>query len=203
MTDSELKELVTENFFAVADELKNRGIIKNERELATLLKKSQTRFSRMKSDINSYVQLEMIFRLVNDLGVNANTIFADDPKSEELLRDGVMNIANTTGSHNIIQNSKNGTLIQNNTGTITSYNAEKIIQTLPKAEREALNKYFADIQAQQTVTQKEVNSLKKTVVLYEKKLKAAEALLHEKDNKLQQTQEKLIRALEKKVSKSK
>lgn len=197
LSDNELKAKVTENFFKVYAELKAVGYLKNERDLATVIGKEQSRVSRLKTEAGNYVQLDSLFRLVSAIGVNANLFFVPDDKKEPLLRNGIDNSSKVSGKGNIVQNNH----ISDNHGEIHNYNAQKIINGLSDNDRKEINAYLDNIKAQNTSLHDRVEDLKKTIALCEKKLKDAQNEIRLKDQKLQETQEKLIQHLETKLTK--
>lgn len=185
----ELSKMVTDQFLEAINafvEGRHHKSIVNERELAQYLKINLTKFSQMRGAKNIFVTIEMVTKMVNDLGLNANTIFVldkEEHKSEKLLRDNITINSSGSGVANNVVNSDgnkfiNGPVINgNNTGTIN--NAEKIIQGLPASVRKELKAELAKIQTQNIAMSDEIEALKKSRDQFRKDLSKKEKELEE------------------------
>lgn len=196
----ELERRVTEKFLEAVKvfvmERYNKAIV-NESELAKYLKLGRARFSQMRGEGNAFVTIEMVAKMVNELGLNANIIFVldnDEREKEELIRDNVTINSSGSGVTNNVVNSKgnkfiNGPVVNGtNSGTINT--AEKIIQGLPASVRKELKAELAKIQTQNLAMSGEIEVLKKSRDQYRKDL-------NKKEKELEEMRVKYIALLEK------
>ena len=208
MNKNQLQRLVTVNFLAIVDEIVRKRLyvdITNEKELADFLAINQSVISKLKSDENRYVSLDMLARLVNILGANSNNVFVlDKAQKEKLIRESFVMNAGRSGNTNNISNSKIGQFIQgaivngdNNKGNINT--TLKIINGLPAKDKKELKEYFASITNQNSGLQNEVGDLKKTLTRHEKAINEKNKELKEKDKQLFEMSQKYISLLENKA----
>lgn len=208
MNKNQLQRLVTVNFLSIVDEIVRKRLyvdITNEKELADFLAINQSVISKLKSDENRYVSLDMLARLVNILGANSNNVFVlDKGQKEKLIRESFVMNAGRSGNTNNISNSKIGQFIQgaivngdNNKGNINT--TLKIINGLPAKDKREIKEYFASITNQNSGLQNEVGDLKKTLTRHEKAIKEKNDELKEKDKQLFEMSQKYISLLETKA----
>jgi DNA-binding Xre family transcriptional regulator len=200
MTKNQIQRSVTTNFLKVVEELVaiRYAEITNEKELADYIEISQSLISKLKSDENRYVSLDMLARLVNILGANANSVFVLDKSSKEkLIRDGFVVNAGRSGNTNNISNSKINNFLQgpvmngdNHKGDINT--TLKIINTLPAKDRKEVKQYFDSLTNQNTGLENKVEGLKKILDQHEKTIKKKDGLLEEKNKKLFELQQELL-----------
>jgi len=192
---SEVKTLISQNFVGAIDEMSSEGIVKNSRQFSDKVKSSQSNFSKIKKGEGRYITLDVIYEAVNNLGLNANFVFVEDgPKSEKLLREGVVvNNNNVSGNNNKISNIT-PVFQAPVTGNISI--AEKIVHGMPAKEKKEMKKYMENVA-------NEILDFKKTVAYYKKKLNEKEKEIKEKDIELKEqnrrlldTQDKLIKKME-------
>ena len=183
---NELNRLVTVNFLDSIQQVVESHIFDaagNEKEFAKLITTEQSKISKLKTDENRYVTLDILAKAVNVLGMDANAWFVADnsKKKKKLIRDGVHIDSKVIGNNNQVTTGKNNTVIHgSHTGDI--YNAESIIQSMSEKDQKEMKKYMDGVS-------NEIIILKKTVDHYKTELKI-------KDEKLMETQEKYINLLE-------
>lgn len=205
MSKNEINRLVTANFLNAVEEVVEKRYyrdVTNERELATFLNITQSSISKLKSDENRYVTLDMILRMVNLLGANSNNFFLmNEKEKEKLIREGFIVHSGHSGHTNTISNSKVGHIVQgaivngnNNKGNINT--TLKIIDGLPAKDRKEMKEYLNTIKNQNSGLQEEVVDLKKTIARYEKAMNEKNKELKEKEKQLHDMSQKYISLLE-------
>lgn len=186
-SEASIKRTVSEQFLRTVEEAISSGIVKNQREFALLIQEEQAEFSKIKSpDNNRYVDVEMLWKAVNQLGLNANHFLVEGgDKSEKLQRPGVqINGGTVNGNHNVVLT---GQAVSNN-GDVY-YNVEKLVQSLPAKDKRAILLKISKLETQNAGLNDELADLKKTIDRYEREI--------EKDKKIIESQEKIIKLLEK------
>ncbi|MBS1635414.1 MAG: hypothetical protein JST26_05780 [Bacteroidetes bacterium] len=181
-----IKRIVSEQFLNSVTQAIETGLVKNEREFALLIEKDQAEFSRMKNtERGRYVDIEMIYKAVNLLGFDANHIFLEGGgKKENLLREGVhINGGNVSGNNNVVLT---GQAVSNHGDVYL--NVQKLVQSLPAKDKNAILKKISDLESKSTGLNTQIEDLKKTIDRYEREM--------EKDKKIIETQEKLIKMME-------
>lgn len=198
MSKNEISRVVTTNFLSTIEEIVRRGIyedIKNESDLAVLTDISHSSISKLKTDKNRYVTLEMILKIVNLLGANSNNLFVTDTKQkEELIREGFVN-AGRSGNINNITNSKVKSFVQgpvingdNYKGDINTY--QKIINNIPVKYRKELKDALQSITNKNDTLENQVKDLKKTLAQHDKAIKAKDLELTKKEKELEELKKK-------------
>ncbi len=186
-SDVSIKRMVSERFFKMVAEAIEKEVVKNQREFALRINEDQAEFSKIKNPSeNRYVDIEMLWKAVNILGINANHILVEDGlKSENLQRDRIVINGGTIhgGQNNVVLT---GEAVANN-GDVY-YKVEKITQKFPAKDRNEILKNFEDMQKQNTYVTNQMEDLKKTIDRYEREI--------EKDKKIIEAQEKLIKLME-------
>lgn len=186
-SDVSIKRMVSERFFKMVAEAIEKEVVKNQREFALRINEDQAEFSKIKNPSeNRYVDIEMLWKAVNILGINANHILVEDGlKSENLQRDRTVINGGTIhgGQNNVVLT---GEAVANN-GDVY-YKVEKITQKIPAKDRNEILKNFEDIQKRNTYLTNEMEDLKKTIDRYEREI--------EKDKKIIEAQDKLIKFME-------
>lgn len=190
MERAAIKGVVSKNFIHALEELGQEGLIKTFNHFASEHQLDRSTISRIKRGEGSYVTVDLIYHAVNDLGLNANHIFAKDGlKKEELLRNNI-NSPTVNGDNNTIIGQHGKLNVNNNTGSIGDITiAEKIIQEIPN------KKHQAALRKQMTGFSQQIEDLKKMVLGYEKQLHQKEKEIAY-DKKHIETQEKLIKMYE-------
>lgn len=181
-----IKRIVSEQFFRTVEHAIDSGLAKNQRDFAMRIQEEQAEFSKIKNpDNNRYVDIELLYKAVNVLGLNANHILVEDgDKTEKLQRDSItINGGTAHGNNNIIMT---GQAVSNN-GDVY-YNVEKLIQSLPNKEKKIILEKIGKLEVQNNGLKSQLEELKKTIAHYEREI--------EKDKKLIETQEKVIRMME-------
>lgn len=208
MSKNEINRLVTVNFLNAIEEIVGKRYyreVTNESELAAFLKINQSYISKLKSDENRYVTLDMILRIVNLLGANSNNFFLmNEAEKDKIIREGFALNSSRSGNTNNISNSKIDKFIQgaiingdNNKGNINT--TLKIINGLPAKDKKELKEYFASITNQNSGLQNEVGNLKKTLSRCEKAINEKNKELREKEKQLMEISQKYIALLENNV----
>lgn len=198
MSKNEISRVVTTNFLSTIEEIVRKGIyedIKNESDLAVFTNISHSSISKLKTDKNRYVTLEMILRIVNLLGANSNNLFVTDSKQkEDLIREGFIN-AGRSGNTNNITNSKVKSFIQgpvingdNYKGDINTY--QRIINNIPVKYRKELKEALQAINNKNENLENQVKDLKKTLAQHDKALKAKESELMKKEKEIDELRKK-------------
>lgn len=186
-SDVSIKRMVSDRFFKMVAEAIEKEVVKNQREFALRINEDQAEFSKIKNPSeNRYVDIEMLWKAVNILGINANHILVEDGlKSENLQRDRTVINGGTIhgGQNNVVLTGK---AVANN-GDVY-YKVEKITQKIPAKDRKEILKNFEDLQKQNTNMANEMEDLKKTIDRYEREI--------DKDKKIIEAQEKLIKLME-------
>jgi hypothetical protein len=186
-SDVSIKRMVSDRFFKTVLEAIERDVVRNQREFAIRIDEDQAEFSKIKNPSeNRYVDIEMLWKAVNMLGINANHILAEDGlKTEKLQRE------ETTINGGTINGGQNNVLLTGqavaNNGDVY-YKVEKITQGMPAKERKEILKNFDDLQKKNEQMTNEILDLKKTIDRYEREIG--------KDKKIIETQEKLIKFME-------
>ncbi len=186
-SDVSIKRMVSNRFFKTVLEAIEKDVVRNQREFAMRIDEDQAEFSKIKnSSENRYVDIEMLWKAVNMLGINANHILAEDGlKTDKLQRE------ETTINGGTINGGQNNVLLTGqavaNNGDVY-YKVEKITQGMPAKERKEILKNFDDLQKQNIQMTNEILDLKKTIDRYEREIG--------KDKKIIETQEKLIKFME-------
>jgi uncharacterized protein YfbU (UPF0304 family) len=186
-SDVSIKRMVSDRFFKTVLEAIERDVVRNQREFAMRIDEDQAEFSKIKNPSeNRYVDIEMLWKAVNMLGINANHILAEDGlKTEKLQRE------ETTINGGTINGGQNNVLLTGqavaNNGDVY-YKVEKITQGMPAKERKEILKNFDDLQKKNEQMTNEILDLKKTIDRYEREIG--------KDKKIIETQEKLIKFME-------
>lgn len=182
-----IKRVVSDRFFKMVAEAIEKDVVRNQREFAMRIDEDQAEFSKIKNPSeNRYVDIEMLWKAVNLLGINANHILVEDGlKTEKLQRE------ETTINGGTINGGQNNVLLTGqavaNNGDVY-YKVEKITQGIPAKERKEILKNFDDLQKRNTDLVNNMEDLKKTIDRYEREI--------EKDKKIIETQEKLIKFME-------
>lgn len=186
-SDVSIKRMVSERFFKTVLEAIEKDVVRNQREFAMRIDEDQAEFSKIKNPSeNRYVDIEMLWKAVNMLGINANHILAEDGlKTEKLQRE------ETTINGGTINGGQNNVLLTGqavaNNGDVY-YKVEKITQGMPAKDRKEILKNIDDLQKKNTQMANEMLDLKKTIDRYEREIG--------KDKKIIETQEKLIKFME-------
>lgn len=186
-SDVSIKRMVSDRFFKTVLEAIEKDVVRNQREFAMRIDEDQAEFSKIKNPSeNRYVDIEMLWKAVNMLGINANHILAEDGlKTEKLQRE------ETTINGGTINGGQNNVLLTGqavaNNGDVY-YKVEKITQGMPAKDRKEILKNFDDLQKKNTQMTNEILDLKKTIDRYEREIG--------KDKKIIETQEKLIKFME-------
>ena len=186
-SDVSIKRMVSDRFFKTVLEAIERDVVRNQREFAMRIDEDQAEFSKIKNPSeNRYVDIEMLWKAVNMLGINANHILAEDGlKTEKLQRE------ETTINGGTINGGQNNVLLTGqavaNNGDVY-YKVEKITQGMPAKDRKEILKNFDDLQKKNEQMTNEILDLKKTIDRYEREIG--------KDKKIIETQEKLIKFME-------
>jgi DNA-binding Xre family transcriptional regulator len=198
MSKNEISRVVTTNFLKTIEEIVRKGIyedIKNESDLAVFTDISHSSISRLKTDENRYVTLEMILKIVNKVGANSNNLFViDEKQKEELIREKFVD-ASRSGNTNNITNSKVKSFIQgpvingdNYKGDINTY--QRIINNIPVKYRKELKEALQSITAQNGSLNNQVKDLKKTLAQHERAIKAKDLELSKKEKELEELRRK-------------
>lgn len=193
-SDGSIKRMVSDRFFKMVAEAIEKEVVKNQREFALKINEDQAEFSKIKNPSeNRYVDIEMLWKAVNILGINANHILVEDGlKSEKLQRERTIINGGTIngGQNNVVLT---GEAVANN-GDVY-YKVEKIAQRMSSKDRKDILKNFDDLQKQNVVISQqntdmaqEIEDLKKTIDRYEREIA--------KDKKIIETQEKVIKLME-------
>lgn len=186
-SDVSIKRMVSERFFKMVAEAIEKEVVKNQREFALRINEDQAEFSKIKNPSeNRYVDIEMLWKAVNILGINANHILVEDGlKSENLQRERTVINGGTIhgGQNNVVLT---GEAVANN-GDVY-YKVEKITQKIPAKDRNEILKNFEDMQKRNTYLTNQMEDLKKTIDRYEREM--------DKDKKIIEAQEKLIKLME-------
>lgn len=185
-SEASIKRIVSEQFFRTVEHAIDNGLAKNQRDFAIRIQEEQAEFSKIKSaDSNRYVDIEMLYKAVNILGLNANHILVEDgDKTEKLQRDGVtINGGTAHGNNNIIMTGQ----AVSNSGDVY-YNVEKLIQGLPSKDKKTILEKIGKLEIQNTGLNSQIEDLKKTIDRYEREI--------EKDRKIIESQDKLIKMME-------
>lgn len=186
-SDVSIKRMVSDRFFKTVLEAIEKDVVRNQREFAMRIDEDQAEFSKIKNPSeNRYVDIEMLWKAVNMLGINANHILAEDGlKTEKLQRE------ETTINGGTINGGQNNVLLTGqavaNNGDVY-YKVEKITQGMPAKDRKEILKNFDDLQKKNTQMANEMLDLKKTIDRYEREIG--------KDKKIIEMQEKLIKFME-------
>lgn len=186
-SDVSIKRMVSDRFFKTVLEAIEKDVVRNQREFAMRIDEDQAEFSKIKNPSeNRYVDIEMLWKAVNMLGINANHILAEDGlKTEKLQRE------ETTINGGTINGGQNNVLLTGqavaNNGDVY-YKVEKITQGMPAKDRKEILKNFDDLQKKNEQMTNEILDLKKTIDRYEREIG--------KDKKIIETQEKLIKFME-------
>lgn len=186
-SDVSIKRMVSDRFFKTVLEAIEKDVVRNQREFAMRIDEDQAEFSKIKNPSeNRYVDIEMLWKAVNMLGINANHILAEDGlKTEKLQRE------ETTINGGTINGGQNNVLLTGqavaNNGDVY-YKVEKITQGMPSKDRKEILKNIDDLQKKNTQITNEILDLKKTIDRYEREIG--------KDKKIIETQEKLIKFME-------
>lgn len=189
-----IKKIVSDRFFKMVSESIDKDIVKNQRDFALKINEDQAEFSKIKNPSeNRYVDVEMLWKAVNILGINANHILVENgAETEKLQREGVTINGGTihSGQNNVVLT---GQAVANH-GDVY-YKVEKIAHRMPAKDRKDILKNFNDLQKQNTVISeqnndmaKEIEDLKKTIDRYEREIA--------KDKKIIEAQEKVIKLME-------
>jgi len=182
-----IKRVVSDRFFKMVAEAIEKDVVRNQREFAMRIDEDQAEFSKIKNPSeNRYVDIEMLWKAVNLLGINANHILVEDGlKTEKLQRE------ETTINGGTINGGQNNVLLTGqavaNNGDVY-YKVEKITQGMPAKDRKEILKNIDDLQKKNTQMANEMLDLKKTIDRYEREIG--------KDKKIIETQEKLIKFME-------
>jgi hypothetical protein len=182
-----IKRVVSDRFFKMVAEAIEKDVVRNQREFAMRIDEDQAEFSKIKNPSeNRYVDIEMLWKAVNLLGINANHILVEDGlKTEKLQRE------ETTINGGTINGGQNNVLLTGqavaNNGDVY-YKVEKITQGIPAKDRKEILKNIDDIQKRNTQMANEIMDLKKTADRYEREIA--------KDKKIIEMQEKLIKFME-------
>lgn len=200
MSKNEISRVVTTNFLSTIEEIVRKGIyedIKNESDLAVFTNISHSSISKLKTDENRYVTLEMILKIVNKVGANSNNLFViDEKQKEELIREKFVDAGRSGNTNNISGKVKNfiqGPVVNgdNYKGNINTY--QKIINNIPvkyrKELKEALQPLPA-IVAQNESLNNQVKDLKKTLAQHERAIKAKDLELSKKEKELEELRKK-------------
>lgn len=186
-SDVSIKRMVSERFFKTVLEAIEKDVVRNQREFAMRIDEDQAEFSKIKNPSeNRYVDIEMLWKAVNMLGINANHILAEDGlKTEKLQRE------ETTINGGTINGGQNNVLLTGqavaNNGDVY-YKVEKITQGIPAKDRKEILKNIDELQKKNIQMTNEILDLKKTIDRYEREIG--------KDKKIIETQEKLIKFME-------
>ena len=186
-SDVSIKRMVSDRFFKTVLEAIEKDVVRNQREFAMRIDEDQAEFSKIKNPSeNRYVDIEMLWKAVNLLGINANHILVEDGlKTEKLQRE------ETTINGGTINGGQNNVLLTGqavaNNGDVY-YKVEKITQGMPAKDRKEILKNIDDLQKKNTQMTNEILDLKKTIDRYEREIG--------KDKKIIETQEKLIKFME-------
>lgn len=186
-SDVSIKRMVSERFFKTVLVAIEKDVVRNQREFAMRIDEDQAEFSKIKNPSeNRYVDIEMLWKAVNMLGINANHILAEDGlKTEKLQRE------ETTINGGTINGGQNNVLLTGqavaNNGDVY-YKVEKITQGMPAKDRKEILKNIDELQKKNVQMTNEILDLKKTIDRYEREIG--------KDKKIIETQEKLIKLME-------
>ncbi|MFY9308200.1 MAG: hypothetical protein WAQ28_04030 [Bacteroidia bacterium] len=186
-SDVSIKRMVSERFFKTVLVAIEKDVVRNQREFAMRIDEDQAEFSKIKNPSeNRYVDIEMLWKAVNMLGINANHILAEDGlKTEKLQRE------ETTINGGTINGGQNNVLLTGqavaNNGDVY-YKVEKITQGMPAKDRKEILKNIDELQKKNIQMTNEILDLKKTIDRYEREIG--------KDKKIIETQEKLIKFME-------
>lgn len=186
-SDVSIKRMVSDRFFKTVLEAIEKDVVRNQREFAMRIDEDQAEFSKIKNPSeNRYVDIEMLWKAVNMLGINANHILAEDGlKTEKLQRE------ETTINGGTINGGQNNVLLTGqavaNNGDVY-YKVEKITQGMPAKDRKEILKNIDELQKKNVQMTNEILDLKKTIDRYEREIG--------KDKKIIETQEKLIKLME-------
>lgn len=175
-----IKRQISDKFIQAMDEMIALGIVKNPREFAARIYERQEEISRIKkTDGKRYVDIDMMFHAVNELGMNANHwLVKGGDKTEPLQRKGVKIKGGTVnGNHNVVLTGQ----AVSNSGDVY-FNVEKLIQSLPGKDKKAILEKIGSLEAQTVGMNNVIEDLKKTIDRYEREL---------------ESRDKHIRALEK------
>lgn len=189
-----IKRIVSDRFFKMVTEAIDKDIVKNHRDFALRINEDQAEFSKIKNPSGTrYVDIEMLWKAVNVLGINANHILVENGlETEKLQRENVtINGGSIHGGQNNVV--LNGQAVAHN-GDVY-FKVEKIANRMSAKDRKDLLKNFDSLQKQNTVMSeqnnkmaKEIEDLKKTIDRYEREIA--------KDKKIIETQEKVIKLME-------
>jgi uncharacterized protein YfbU (UPF0304 family) len=186
-SDVSIKRMVSERFFKTVLVAIEKDVVRNQREFAMRIDEDQAEFSKIKNPSeNRYVDIEMLWKAVNMLGINANHILAEDGlKTEKLQRE------ETTINGGTINGGQNNVLLTGqavaNNGDVY-YKVEKITQGMPAKDRKEILKNIDELQKKNVQMTNEILDFKKTIDRYEREIG--------KDKKIIETQEKLIKLME-------
>ncbi|MBI2723386.1 MAG: hypothetical protein HYX39_14525 [Bacteroidetes bacterium] len=186
-SDVSIKRMVSDRFFKTVLEAIEKDVVRNQREFAMRIDEDQAEFSKIKNPSeNRYVDIEMLWKAVNMLGINANHILAEDGLNTEKLQREETTINGGTingGQNNVLLT---GQAVANN-GDVY-YKVEKITQGMAAKDRKEILKNIDDLQKKNAQMTNEILDLKKTIDRYEREIG--------KDKKIIETQEKLIKFME-------
>lgn len=208
LSKNQLQRLVTVNFLEIIEEIVGKRLyadITSEKELSDYIASNQSVISKLKTDENRYVTLDMIAKVVNLLGANSNNIFVlGKSEKEKLIREGFTFNQGRSGNTNNISNSKVSNFVQGAVINGDNYKGNinttlKILNGLPAKDRKELKEYFESISNQNTGLKNEVGDLKKTLAQHEKAMKAKNLELKNKEEALAEMSRKYISLLETKV----
>lgn len=209
LSKNQLQRLVTINFLEIIEEIVGKRLyadITSEKELSDYIASNQSVISKLKTDDNRYVTLDMIAKVVNLLGANSNNIFVlDKSEKEKLIREGFTFNQGRSGNTNNITNSKVSNFVQGAVINGDNYKGNinttlKILNGLPAKDRKELKEYFESISNQNAGLKNEVGDLKKTLAQHEKAMKAKNIELKTKEEALAEMSRKYISLLETKVT---
>lgn len=195
----EIKRILNERFILAVQTIMNNGGGKRitQKEVAERLEEYPNVISELLNGTKN-VSLPQLGRLVNEFDVNANYLVKYDNSNEELFY-----------SINIEDNSDNrkfgDILVEHNevsggTGIVQGdvYNIDQLMQNAP----DELKEYIKNVERKTERLDGEISGLKKANTILESQLKESNQMIRDKDQRLFEAQQELIKIYRDGASKS-
>lgn len=206
------KILINQRFIGAIEKMVELKIEKNQTRLDQKIGFDYKNRGRYKSG-QAFIQNDVIYNAVNELGLDPRYIFMKDgPETESLMLEGSIHIAGNVGNNNTITNEHNANRPTINVhGTVGSlsvvHTLEKLISDVPPELKEQLFTHFNFVTKEMEILKKMADQAEKSLV--EKKeelvdskrqladikgqLKKKDAQLTEKDVQLKDSSDQLIK----------
>ena len=165
-TRKDKKLLINQRFIEAIEKMVELKVEKNQTRLDQKIGFDYKNRGRYKSG-QAFIQNDVIYNAVNELGLNANYLFMQDgPDKESLLLEGsVLNVAGNVGDNNTLiaheQSANKPTIHVGNLNVV--HTLERLISDMPPEIQEKLLTHF-------NYMGKEMETLKKTADRHEKEL---------------------------------